>query len=338
MASLEIDQSELCETLAAADICTALDRDEVERLASRGTVESLRRGDLLFHAGGEADAIYLLLDGAIEIVRKTEESARPVPVAYITPGEMIGDMALLTGTPRRSDARVPQTALIWRLGRAEFEQFAVELPHYGLELARIYARRLQDLITHMRRQARRKELAGQLRYFDMPTVVQTLLSTGQSGVLTFLHDSGEVFAEVVLGKGFVDRARCRDIEGVDGFHEIFLHCDEGEFSFRSVLGFVGDAVSAVPIDVPAMHLLMESARRADEIASLRAQLDAGTREYRILAEELDAQVAAQYPLARDIHQALRTPDRLETVRSSTGGTTYDFYAAAAVMVATEIIG
>ena len=169
---------------------------DAARVADAGEILALARGDLLFEAGQPADCIYLLLDGAIEIVRPTDESTRPVPVAYITPGELIGEMALMTGTPRRSDARVPESARIWRLDRDRFEELTTELGSYGFELARMYARRLQEIITHMRRQARRKELSGKLQYFDMPTVVQTLLTTGQAGILTFTRETGEVFAEV----------------------------------------------------------------------------------------------------------------------------------------------
>ncbi|MBD3220276.1 cyclic nucleotide-binding domain-containing protein [bacterium] len=335
---VEVDRLELREALGATELCEGLAVSELDRLADLGEVHELSRGDVLFSTNEPAECIYLLLEGAIEIVRPTDESARPVPVAYITPGEMIGDMALLTGTPRRSDARVPESALIWKLSRERFEQFTMELPRYGIQLARMYARRLQDLITHMRRQARRKELSGKLRYFDMPTVVQTLLTTGQTGILTFTCESGEVFAEVVLGKGFVDRARCGRIEGEEAFHEIFLRRDEGEFSFRSALGTVADAVSTRPINVPAMHLMMEAIRRADEIESMRHQLGATDREYRALTETLQHDRTANVEVARALHRALREPGRLEGIRPDIDCTTYEFYTTAAILVATDQIG
>ena len=72
-----------------------------------GSPRSARR--VLFRVNEPADCVHLLLDGAIEIVRSTRESPDPTPVAYITPGELIGDMALFTGTPRRRTAACPSS-------------------------------------------------------------------------------------------------------------------------------------------------------------------------------------------------------------------------------------
>jgi CRP-like cAMP-binding protein len=336
--TVDVDQYELQEALRNTEIFEILPASALARVADAGEILALARGDLLFESGQPADCIYLLLDGAIEIVRPTDESTRPVPVAYITPGELIGEMALMTGTPRRSDARVPESARIWRLDRDRFEELTTELGSYGFELARMYARRLQEIITHMRRQARRKELSGKLQYFDMPTVVQTLLTTGQAGILTFTRETGEVFAEVVLGKGFVDRARCGKLDGEDAFHEIFLRCDAGEFSFRSVIGAVSDAVSQVPINAPAMHLLMEAVRRSDEIDTLRQLLQVDQREFRAVTSGLVWDGSADREVAEQIHAALQSPARLDDLRADIACSTYRFFTTVAALVETGQIG
>ena len=331
MSTSAVELDELVETLRATELFEMLSARDAHQVAAAGEILELKRGEYLFNTDDRAECIYLLLDGAIEIVRPTSESPAPVPVAYISPGELVGDMALFTRTRRRSDGRVPERARVWKLTRGDFEGLVEELPGYSMDLARMFARRLQDLITHMRRQARRKELAGKLKYFDMPTVVQTLLTSGQTGLLTFVGDGGGVVAEVMLKKGTVDRARCGQLEGEEAFHEIFLNKDHGEFYFRSLVDPDPEVVSTVPIATPALHLMMESMRRADEMAELREKLRGTELSYRAADSEADWQDERTADAARCLLAALQQPRRLEDLRGEVPCSSYTVYRVAGLL-------
>ncbi len=338
MGTLTVDLNEVVQTLRGTEVFEMLRDTDLRRIAEKGDVQTLERGEFLFRANDDAECFYLLLDGAIEIVRPTDTSVRPVPVAYISPGELIGGVALLTGTPRRSTARVPEQARIWKLTRGEFESFVDEMPGYGMELARMFARRLQNLITTMHRQVRRKELSGKLKYFDIPTVVQTLLTSGQNGLLTFVHEAGEIYATILLCNGQVERARCRDIEGEEAFHEIFLSRDEGEFYFRSIIDPDADAVSSAPITMPSMHLLMEAMRRADELAAMREELDRDGRTCRALTPNLTWEDRPTADEASRIFAALAIPRRIADLRGCVPCSTHKIYALATHLIETGQIG
>jgi hypothetical protein len=229
---------------------------------------------------------------------------------------------------------VPEWARVWTLTQDEFEDLAVDLPGYGMELARMFARRLQELISHMRRQARRKELAGKLKYFDMPTVVQTLITAGQTGLLTFMGDSGEIVAEVLLKGGTVDRARCGKLDGDEAFHEIFLHKDDGEFYFRNLMEPDPEAVSAVPIMTPAMHLMMEAMRRADELNEMRERYQGTSRIYSACTDELQWDDRQTVNAAAAILAALRVPQPLERLRGRVPCSSYALYLIASKLLET----
>ncbi len=323
---------EVEDALAATELFEMLTPTMVRTTAEAGRVEEFKRGQYLFRVEEPADRVHLLLDGAIEIVRLTSESSEPIPVAYITPGELIGDMALFTGTSRRSDGRVPEYARVWSLTRDDFERLSREIPNYGMELTRVFARRLQDLITHMRRQARRKELSGKLEYFDMPTVVQTLINAGQTGLLSMLHESQVVFAQVLLQNGRIERARCGDLEGAEAFSEIFLLRDNGEFHFHSLESSDPLAVSSTIIEAPTIHLMMEAMRHADELAALKDSLKSEGRIFRAQTKSLSWPDAATRPIARRIHAALSEGATLEDLRGKMGCSTYKLYRVASLLL------
>jgi CRP-like cAMP-binding protein len=323
---------EVVEALRLTELFEILSESMVRNTAAAGCTSELRRGEYLFHTSEPSDCIHLLLDGAIEIVRSTAESPQPVPVAYITPGEMIGDMALFTRSPRRSDGRVPEYARVWTLTRGDFDRLSREIPDYGMELTRVFARRLQDMITHIRRQARRKELAGKLKYFDMPTVVQTLVNAGQTGLLAMVHDAQDIFAQVVLQAGQVQRARFGDLEGEEAFFEIFLHREDGEFYFRSLVDADPELISSQTIAQPTVHLMMDAMRRADELADLQQQLRGDTQTYRVTSPELAWADSRTSTAATVIHRALQGGARLEDLRGKVGCSSFTLYRIAAQLV------
>jgi len=326
------------EILRTVDLFKVLPDEDLERVVAIGEVRWLERGEILFRSGDPPDRIHLILDGAIEIVRPTPDHPEPVPVAYITPGELIGDMALFTGTDRHSDGRVPETAQVWTLTRQGFDELTESIPDLGIELARVFAHRLQDFISQMRRQSRRKELAGKLEYFDMPTVVQTLLSSNQTGVLTFINEEGETFAEVMLRNGNVDRARCGILEGEEAFYEIFLHRDQGEFIFRTVVEPDPDAISEVPISPPAMHLLMEAMRLSDEFYEIREQLPDPDKPFMVKTIKLVWDKERTAPIAEAILTKLRKPQRLDELKGQIPCSTFRLYKIASELYETRQIG
>jgi CRP-like cAMP-binding protein len=323
--------------LRGVDLFATLSDADLERVQTAGEVRRLGAGETLFRAGDPPDRIHVVLAGAIEIVRSTPDHPEPIPVAYVSPGEALGDMGLLTGSPRRSSGRAPEHAEIWTVDRNTFEGLTRTIPGYGMQIATVFARRLEEFITHVRGQSRRKELAGKLRYFDLPTVVQTLVSANQTGVLTLTDAKGTTFAEVLLHDGAVERARCGPIEGDEAFYQLFMGPADAEFYFRSVAEPSRDAVSRVPISLSAMNLLMEAMRLVDELPEMRRRLPDPERPYRARTDELNWKDDRTLRAAHEILARLRTPRPIGALVGEVPCCTYTLYRIAADLHATKQI-
>ncbi len=312
---------EMIELLQGIELFDMLSDTDLNRVIAAGQKRRLGQGDYLFRAGDPPDSIHVILTGAIEIVRSTPDNPEPTPVAYISPGEVMGDMALFTGARRRSAARVPEFADVLTLTRDAFEQLTRSVPGYGLEIAGVFARRLEAFIQHMRGQKRQKELSGKLKFFDLPTVVQTLVSANQTGVLTLTDDEGKTYAEVLLRDGAVERARCGPAEGEEAFYQLFHADDSGEFFFRTVREPNAESISGIEISVSAMNLLIESTRLVDEFPSVRARLPDPDKPYQARTEGLEWADDATVTIAREVLAGLQNPrpiaDLIGEVRCST---------------------
>jgi CRP-like cAMP-binding protein len=162
---------EIIEILGRIDLFEMLSEADIKRVIATGDLRRLEQGEYLFKAGDPPDSVNVLLGGAIEVVRSTPDSPEPTPVAYLSPGEAIGDTGLFTRTERRSAGRVPEFADVLTLSMPVFEELTRTVPDYGLAIATVFARRLEGFIKRMRGKKRRTELSGKLKFFDLPTVV-----------------------------------------------------------------------------------------------------------------------------------------------------------------------
>ncbi|HAA32440.1 MAG TPA: protein kinase [Cyanobacteria bacterium UBA8553] len=94
-------------------------------------------GDVLCQEGTPGDFFYMIVDGEAE-VRKGQKV-----LSMIGPGEVFGEMALLTGEPRSATvvARTPME--LYQLHQEHFDNVLTWSPHMAWALSRALARRLR---------------------------------------------------------------------------------------------------------------------------------------------------------------------------------------------------
>jgi CRP-like cAMP-binding protein len=131
------------------------DAYEIEELTARGAALELPRGAWLFAAGSPANACFLVVRGAVEVIAKFQDLERRVALAG--PGELVGYLAVLEGAPHAAAARVREPAWLLELPASEFlaeYQGNAKLQHaIHLSLLRSLARtntQLTRLISHAR--------------------------------------------------------------------------------------------------------------------------------------------------------------------------------------------
>lgn len=99
------------------------------------------RGQLLFSRGDVADSIYVVIEGEVAI-ETISEQGRPVRVATLRPGQVIGELAVLDEAARTADARATQPSLLLKIDGAAFLMAVKEDPAFALTIIRNLITRL----------------------------------------------------------------------------------------------------------------------------------------------------------------------------------------------------
>jgi CRP-like cAMP-binding protein len=300
----------------------------IRAVLAQGQLLEFGPGDVVFRQGAAGDRLFVVKSGVVEVVSTPADGAEPVPVAYLGTGEVIGELALLTGSPRSATVRSPERAELFAVEQRVFFDLMDELPAFSRNLAVVLAKRLEATTLKVPR-ASGKQLQGNLRYFDLATVIQTLIGSQQTGALLVTRDKHKV-AELFFLRGNIARAKYRQLVGDDAVYQLFQSPVEGEFSFTGRDVEEGEVESE--ITMPAISLLMESVRLQDELPVLRQQLPDPDRVFRQKAAHLSWEDADSVDLAAAVWARLKKGATLNDLQREVPRSSYALYRTVATLL------
>lgn len=102
----------------------------------------LDNGVMLFVEGDPADAVYLVLEGKIELIRRLADG-RLEPFGWVHTGEYLGELAVLDGAGRSTCGRAAGRTVVARIPGSEFLEIVRTTP--GKAALAIYAKILENI-------------------------------------------------------------------------------------------------------------------------------------------------------------------------------------------------
>lgn len=128
--------------LARTPILRHLSEKGLTRLAERGLETTLAKDAQLFARGEPGDALYVILEGEIEVSILTA-AAKQVRLASLGPGDVVGEMAVLDDHGRSADATALRRTRLVKLGREAVREALLAEPEALFALVQDMAGRLR---------------------------------------------------------------------------------------------------------------------------------------------------------------------------------------------------
>lgn len=217
-------------------------------------------GHIIFKEGDKSDGMYVVKSGSVAVLKSSSSGPAKV-IAYLTAGECFGEMAELNETVRTATIRVPEEATVLRLPTVALREVTRKFPAVFDKIADIINRR-EAASTKFKPPG----LQGNLAFFDLPTVIQTVAGSRQDGILS-LFGQGRTVGRVVLRKSTISSATFEHLRDEYALYELMNSSDPLDFTFEPVETHDTQPDSDLARRPPHM-LLIEGARRADELPKL----------------------------------------------------------------------
>jgi CRP-like cAMP-binding protein/small-conductance mechanosensitive channel len=156
--------------LAHVDLFAALTPEERQALAEHLVYAPFVAGDTVTRQGAVAHWLYLVVKGEADVWVDAEGKRSHVSV--IGPGNVFGEMGMMTGEPRRATITAKSDLECYRLDKTGFEQVLRTRTDIALEMSRILAAREAERLGYvekagaeMRRAARGDDILARIRSF-----------------------------------------------------------------------------------------------------------------------------------------------------------------------------
>lgn len=133
---------ELVLVLRGIPLFAALEPKELFRVAAIATEHSFSDGETIGAQGELGDEMHIVLDGTVRVVRTEGEE-----VARRGPGDVVGEMSVITREPRVASLVADGEVRTVRIGHREFEGMVRERPDIALAVMRVLAQRLGSATT-----------------------------------------------------------------------------------------------------------------------------------------------------------------------------------------------
>jgi CRP-like cAMP-binding protein len=133
------DGSERRERLRAIELFAPLDDAALERLAARTRRLDFTAGEPIVRQGEAGDTVYVVHEGEVGVRVQVDGSI--AEVATLRPGQIFGEMALLTGEPRSASCTARTEVSCYVIDRAVFEALLAQHPDIAERLAAMLAAR-----------------------------------------------------------------------------------------------------------------------------------------------------------------------------------------------------
>jgi len=117
-------------------------REDQELIQSSLQPKTLMAGEALFRQGDVGGELFFVERGRVRVSRISDEG-RELLITYISSGELLGELSVLTGAPRSADANAVDDVRLHSMSAERFAQ-CIQRPHVAHALMTCLAWRLHE--------------------------------------------------------------------------------------------------------------------------------------------------------------------------------------------------
>lgn len=128
--------------LLGTDLFNAVSEDAQNRLLACLAPLTVRAGERFIRQGDEADCLYLIEEGSCVVT--VEKDGVTSAVAHRKSGDLVGEMAILTGENRTAHVEAETDMSLWRMSRVEFDALCLTYPGLRRFVTELATKRISD--------------------------------------------------------------------------------------------------------------------------------------------------------------------------------------------------
>ena len=260
--------------------CTSLKRPELKAIGELSWVRHMVRGEALYHPGEPGNALYIINRGSVEVL--PGKPGIGTQAIRLGRGDVIGDVETFSESARTTLVRAAEDdTSVQCFPKANFADLLRQVPSFFHYLCGHMAGRLLQAQDLPLQQSHGLELSGRISAFDLTTIHQTVVNSGQTGELQIKDENAETIGAFYFESGRLSAGQFQHLTGEEAFWQLFLvDAISGTFSFSAVNKPLTDSVQSTRIDSSTSDRLIVALQYRDEFNALKPQMPPVTARFR----------------------------------------------------------
>lgn len=134
----------LFDKLSTVKLFTQLPPEEIQTLLPYINHLTFPKGHIIIREGEPGDSLFLIESGTIDVVREQNPVGEMV-IATLTAGDVVGEMALITGEPRSATAITRTDTNVWMIRKDDFDRILSTSPRLAKTVHDLVTTRISEL-------------------------------------------------------------------------------------------------------------------------------------------------------------------------------------------------
>jgi serine/threonine protein kinase len=167
---------------------------------------SFQAGERIITRGEKGDKLFVLQDGKCSVI--VEKDGKAYPIVALKPGDLAGEMALITGEPRTAHVDAETDVVLLEISREKFDSLCDEHPSLRDILSKIVQQNIYSSIFTEQREVGKYNIQdilgkgrlstlykGVHRHIDMPVAIKVLehdIAMNPDFIDKFKEDAGKI--------------------------------------------------------------------------------------------------------------------------------------------------
>lgn len=149
MAGIEWSGDDVARHLRSSAVFRQLDDAAIDRFADAAKVVLVHAGETVMSEEDPGADAFIVIAGRLEVITSKADGSQRT-VNHLGPGDVVGEMALLTDDPRSATVRARRDSALVRIGSDDFRSIIVDHPEALLDVTRTVMKRLNRSIHDQR--------------------------------------------------------------------------------------------------------------------------------------------------------------------------------------------
>lgn len=129
--------------LKKSTLFSMVSTSDLRAVAAVITEMKYNAGELIIKEKDIGDSMYLIRSGSVQIVKKKRENSNCI-LAELHNGECFGEMSAIDEEVRSADVYAKESCILMKLSKDDLFEVILDCPHIGIELLKIFIKRLRD--------------------------------------------------------------------------------------------------------------------------------------------------------------------------------------------------